>query len=70
MGGSVYEPITRQNHRENKLPTKFLVFSASLFDMKYEKLHFSIYIFSPSWKTIKLTISLLNLINHLSSMLL
>ena len=40
MGGSVYEPITHQNLRENKLLTKFLVFSASLFDMKYEKLHF------------------------------
>ena len=40
MGGSVYEPITRQNLRENKLPTKFLVFSASLFDMRYERLYF------------------------------
>ena len=40
MGGSVYGPITRQNLRENKLPTKFLVFSASLFDMRCNKLHF------------------------------
>ena len=40
MGGSVYEPITRQNQRENKLPTKFLVFSTSLFDMRYKKIHF------------------------------